>query len=91
MIKVIVYAAVAFGLGMSPVVVTAQDKSKQLSFKEMDTNGNATVDAKEWKAGGRNPKMFAKIDTNGDGEISQAEMRVQQELWKAEREARKGS
>ena len=89
--KNIVFAAIAIGLTATPVLVEAQERPRQLSFREMDKNGNQTVDFEEWRAGNRNPRMFSVIDTNGDGEISLEEMRVQEQKWRAEREAREAN
>ena len=86
--KMIVSAAVVVGLAVTPTLAASKDKPQQLSFREMDKNGSETVDFEEWKAGNRNPRMFAKIDTDGNGEISLEEMRAQEKRWREEREAR---
>lgn len=47
-------------------------KSRENYWKDMDTNGDGSIDLKEWQA--NSAKRFKEYDTNGDGKISKDEI-----------------
>ena len=53
----------------------------------MDANGDGVLDAQDRAA--RGEAMFARADTNGDGELTIAEMQAAREARKAERKQRR--
>lgn len=83
--KIVALAALATALVAVPATAAHhEEKKKALNFKEMDTDGSKSISLEEWTAGHRNPKAHAKVDTDGDGQVSWPEMKAQRERWKAQ-------
>src|SRR5262249_36196087 len=59
-----------------PVVYRAGKLPKELPswFKELDKDGDGQISLFEWRSGGRSVEEFQKMDRNGDGFLTIAEV-----------------
>jgi Ca2+-binding EF-hand superfamily protein len=72
----IVAGLVTLSLAAHPPLASASlpgmDSLSEMIIKEFDINADGAIDREEWESGVE--KEFAEIDTNGDGQITEAEI-----------------
>jgi hypothetical protein len=66
--------ALASAALLAPLAAQAQMPSPETVFKNWDKNADGFIDKAEWVAAGRKEATFAKVDTDGDGKITQEEL-----------------
>jgi hypothetical protein len=70
-----ILAAVTIALGSSPALAQAPAPPPAGSIAALDGDKDGIISPDEWTRGGLPPALFARADADGDGKVSQQEVR----------------